>query len=95
MTGIHSHSPSNDAPARAQLDNSPSGRGDAPLGAFYSTSPPLAETGPSYCSFMQTRWGQDRRAWFATALFWFGETLGAACLFIISIIGLFLGDILQ
>jgi len=44
---------------------------------------------------MQGRWGQDRRAWFATVLFWLGEILGAASLFIILIIGLFLGDILQ
>jgi hypothetical protein len=44
---------------------------------------------------MQIRWGQDRRAWFATALFWLGEILGAASLFITLIIGLFAGEIFR
>jgi len=96
MTALppHTHSNPESASACARLDTSLGGHGDAPLRAFYS-SPPLAETGPSDCSFMQTRWGQDRRAWFATALFWLGEILGAACLFITLIIGLFLGELFQ
>ncbi len=88
------YTPSNHAPARAQLGNSLGGHGDAPLGAFYS-SPPLAETGPSTCTLMQRRWGQDRRAWFATSLFWLGEILGAASLFIILIFGLLAGEIFR
>ena len=88
------HSQSNHAPARARLDNSPGGHGDAPLGAFYSC-PTLAETGPGVCTFMQKRRGQDPRTWFGTALFWLGEVLAAASLFIILIFGLFAGDIFR
>ena len=94
MTFRAPHSQSDHAPARARLDNSPCGMGDLPQGAFYS-SPPLAETGPSICNAMQPSWGQVLRAQFGTALFWLGEILGAACLFIILIIGLFMGEILR
>ena len=89
-----SHSLSNRVPARARLENSSCDMGDVSQGAFYSC-PPLAETGPSICTVKQPSWGQGLRARFGTALFWLGEILGAACLFIMLIIGLFLGDILQ
>lgn len=92
MTRFHTHSPSNHAPARARLDNSLGGHGDALPRAFYSR-PTLAETGPSHCTLLQRRWG--RHAWFGTALFWLGEILGAASLFIIPIIGLLAGDIFR
>ena len=92
MTALHPHSPSNHPPARARLDNSSCDMGDVSQEAFYS-SHPLAETGPSDCTFMQRRWG--RRAWFGTALNLAGETFVAAALTISPIIGIFAGDIFR
>jgi len=69
--------------------------GDVSQGAFYSSLPPTHEYGPQHLHCHTAELGPEPKHWFATALFWLGEILGAASLFITPIIGPFIGDIFR